>query len=346
MITKLFNNSSIEIREDGYFNATAMCKAFGKLPKDYLKSDSTKAFLKALESTRTNLLLPLVEVVNGGISPGTWVDRYVAIDLARWLSPQFHVQVIKWTEEILSGKRPQLPSPNSEEEYIKQMVDLFSRTNQPLQKEVIIENTLSDHPPTRRLDMKVFGKNIYYEVKMHTITMSDLQEIFFTRKYPKLLSQLHSGHYQLYMVSPRGINEEAKCFIDLMKNVSFIHGEELAFQAAQLLVQDELARTQVVKHVLPTYCHLLPFDWKDSLRVPPLKSISPSNNLIYIGKYPLGVVEVKDKSFSSKCFRAKFAYQGKHYSLGYHSTPEEAGIAVRHKMLEVKGEYSTNRLHN
>jgi KilA-N domain len=340
MITKLFNNSSIEIREGGFFNATAMCKAFGKKSQDYLRLETTKGFLEALQEDAGILAtgISLVEVLkNGPNNQGTWVHPLVAIDIARWLSPQFHVQVIKWTQEILSGERPQLPPSNSEEEYIKQMVDLFSRTKQPLQKEVIIENTLSDHPPTRRLDMKVFGKNIYYEVKMHTITMSDLQEIFFTRKYPKLLSQLHSGNYQLYMVSPKGINEEAKCFIDLMKNVSFIHGEDLAFQAAELLLESEIARVQTIKHILPTYSNLLPPNWRNTLELPALPS---SPQLLYRGELPLGVGYEPKKQESSNTYRARFKYLGKSYSLGCYTTPEEAGLAVREEMLKVKGKYS------
>jgi len=339
-ITKLFNNCNIEIREDGFFNATQMCKAFGKKSQDYLRLETTKGFLEALQQDARILAAEnvLVEVLkNGPNNQGTWVHPLVAIDIARWLSPQFHVQVILWTQEILSGERPQLQVPTSEEEYIKQMVDLFSRTDQPLQKEVIIENTLSDHPPTRRLDMKVYGKNIYYEVKMHTITLSDLQEIFFTRKYPELLAQLHSGDYQFYMVSPKGINEEAKCFIQLMKNVYFLHGEELAFQAAELLLDKDIARTQTIKYILPTYCHLLPSNWKDTLKVPRLK---PAPELIYNGKYPLGVVHEHKNKPSYKPFRARFRHGGRTYSFGYHNTPEEAGIVVREKMLEIKGYYS------
>ncbi|MFM6395242.1 MAG: KilA-N domain-containing protein [Planktothrix sp.] len=336
-ITKLFNNNSIEIREDGFFNATLMCKAFGKKAQDYMRLDTTKAFIEALKVRTGYPDVELVQIQNGGRNPGTWVERRIAIDIARWLSPDFHVQVIEWAEEILSGQRPQLPDITSEDEYIRQMVDLFSRTNQPLQKEVIIKNTLSDHPSTRRLDMKVFGKNIYYEVKMHTITMSDLQEIFFNRKYPELLSQLHSGDYQLYMVSPKGISDEAKCFVDLMKNVYYIHGEELAFQAAELLLESEVARTQIMKHILPSYCHLLPSCWRDTLKVPKLKT---SPELIYNGKYPLGVVHEHKSKPSYKPFRARFRYEGRTYSFGYYLTPEEAGEVVRKKMLEIKGYYN------
>lgn len=338
MITKLFNNFSIEIREDGYFNATAMCKAFGKVPKDYLRLDTTKAFLEVLQNDGHICPTNPIHILKGGPNnQGTWVHRLVAIDLAKWLSPEFHLQVIKWTEEILSGQRPQLPDITSEDEYIRQMVDLFSRTSQPLQKEVILKNTASNHPPTRRLDMKVHGKNIYYEVKMHTITMSDLKEIFFNRKYPDLLFNLHSNNYRLYFLSPQGINEEANYFLSLMKNAYFIHGEDLALEAANMLMEDSVARTQTIKHILPLYSHLLPPNWRNTLELPALPS---SPQLLYKGKLPLGVGYEHNRKAGSKTYRARFKYLGKSYSLGYYATPEEAGLAVKQEMLKVKGKYS------
>jgi KilA-N domain len=336
-ITKLFNNSSIEIREDGYFNATAMCKAFGKKAQDYLRLDTTKAFLEALRAITGFTDVTLVEIHNGGKTPGTWVERRVAIDLARWLSPEFHVQVILWTEEILSGQRPHLPEITSEDDYIRQMIDLFSRTSQPLQKEVILKNTASNHPPTRRLDMKVHGKNIYYEVKMHTITMSDLKEIFFNRKYPDLLFNLHSNNYRLYFLSPQGINEEANYFLSLMKNAYFIHGEDLALEAANMLMEDSVARTQTIKHILPLYSYLLPPNWRNTLDLPALPS---SPKLLYRGELPLGVAYEPKKKESSNTYRARFRHLGKSYSLGCYTTPEEAGLAVKQEMLKVKGKYS------
>jgi hypothetical protein len=338
MIIKLFNNSNIEIREDGYFNATAMCKAFGKQTKDYLKSEGTKAFLDALETRRTNILLSLVETKNGGVNPGTWIERRVAIDLARWLSPEFHVQVIEWTEEILSGQRPQLPNITSEDSYTTQMVDLFSRTITPMQKEVILKNTASETPPTRRIDMKVHGKNIYYEVKMHRITMSDLSEVFFNRKYPDLLKELHSNNFKLYLVSPQGINEEAKYFIGLMSNVYFIHGEDLALEAAYNLLQDEVARVQMIKHILPQYACLLPRNWKELING--AKELTPSpkidESLLYTNELPLGVWV---GSGQIKPYHARFQYLGVIYNLGSYSCPLEAGHVVKTKMIEVKGLY-------
>jgi len=340
-IIKLFNNYSIEIREDGFFNATQMCKVFSKLPKDYLKSESTKAFLEALQRQKDFCPTDLVQVVNGGLQSGTWVQKLVAIDLARWLSPEFHVQVIEWSEEVMSGNRPSLPEITDEESYSNQLVEMFARTSQPLQKEIIVKNTASEEPPTRRIDLKVYGKNIYYEVKMHTITMSDVKEIMFNRKYHNILSELHAGDYKLYLVSPKGIAEEPRCYLKEMNNVDFIHGEELALHAAYLLLKDDVAKTQVMKHILPSYSHLLPPNWRQAIiqdGEPVVLPPSKDDSLIYNAELPLGVILHKNYD-THKRYRTRFQHKGKMYSVGYYTCPLEAGQAVKQKMLEIKGFY-------
>lgn len=188
--------------------------------------------------------------------------------------------------------------------------------------------------------MKLHGKNIYYEVKMHRVTMSDLSEVFFNRKYPDLLKELHSENYKLYLVSPLGINEEAKYFINLMNNVYFIHGEDLAMQATYSLLEDEIARTQMVKHILPQYASLLPPNWKElingarELPSSPIPEVDTS--LLYTNELPLGVWAGGSRS---NPYKARLQHQGVIYNLGSYSSPIEAGHVVKAKMLEVKGSY-------
>ena len=99
---------------DGYINATAMCQAAGKRLNNYLRSDTTKAFVDALETDTRISATELIQVVRGGNPDlqGTWVHPQVAINLAQWLSPEFAVQVSKWVFEWLSGhasRRERLP---------------------------------------------------------------------------------------------------------------------------------------------------------------------------------------------------------------------------------------------
>lgn len=376
MIIKQFNDFGIEIREDGYFNATSMCKPFGKRVADYLRLDSTKAFLEALSNEMNIPISELVQVQRGGdcTNQGTWFHRLVAIDQARWLSPKFHVTVIIWTSELLSGNNPVSNTVSSEEAYVDRFIDLFSRTSQPLRKEVIVPNTAGDNPKTRRFDMKEVNSNIYYEVKMHPISMTDLKEIFFNRKYPEILEKLHSN-YTLYFVSPEGITEEARCFINLMTNVYFILGHELAIRGANLILQENpYALEQVQRHILPRYQDILPHNWQHALNsaktaevlaLPSSQDIQGKYNnssnllldkshyqtilqtvnneqledpLIYNGGLPMGVSKVS-KPNTPRPYQAKFTHKGINYTVGTFENPIDAGEALRKKMIEVKGFY-------
>lgn len=104
--------------QDGYINATAMCKAAGKFFANYKENKTTKEFLEALSvdigipiSMNNQGLIREIAGVGDIEGKGTWVHPQVAIHLAQWLSPQFAVQVSKWVFEwmsgnIISGKMP------------------------------------------------------------------------------------------------------------------------------------------------------------------------------------------------------------------------------------------------
>ena len=87
---------------DGYFNATAMCKAAGKLPADYFRQKGTKRFLRNTESVMGIPITELRQIVRGGHpeNQGTWVHPQVAIHLASWLSPEFEALVPGWVAEF------------------------------------------------------------------------------------------------------------------------------------------------------------------------------------------------------------------------------------------------------
>jgi hypothetical protein len=112
-------NFIVERRSDGYLNATAMCKAYGKLFAHYASTDSAAAYLDALakdiieNSSMGNPILEnssigitildfhatresLVQSKHGGPHRGTWVHDLVAVHLAQWLSPEFAVWVSSW----------------------------------------------------------------------------------------------------------------------------------------------------------------------------------------------------------------------------------------------------------
>lgn len=88
--------------EDGYFNATQMCKQHGKQWNDYSRLSSTKAFIDELSSSTGIPVNELYQSVSGE-KGGTWVHPQVAIDLAQWISPKFKVAVNKWVTEKILG---------------------------------------------------------------------------------------------------------------------------------------------------------------------------------------------------------------------------------------------------
>ena len=93
--------------QDGYINATILCKKAGKLFGDYRRLSHTGEFLDELSAVMGIPITVLVQVIRGGndtLSQGTWVHPRVAINLGQWLSSSFAVKVTEWVEDWWLGK--------------------------------------------------------------------------------------------------------------------------------------------------------------------------------------------------------------------------------------------------
>lgn len=90
-----YNGASITFQtgEATMVNATEMAKPFGesKRAKNWLALQSTQEFLTVLSKGRNLPLADLVQVTKGSNNPGTWMYEDVALEFARWLSPQFAI---------------------------------------------------------------------------------------------------------------------------------------------------------------------------------------------------------------------------------------------------------------
>ena len=84
-------------------NATQMAKPFGKTTKDWTRLKSTKEFLNTLSTVRQIRLTELMKVIQGGNSgdQGTWMHEDVALEFARWLSPEFAIWCNDRIKELL-----------------------------------------------------------------------------------------------------------------------------------------------------------------------------------------------------------------------------------------------------
>lgn len=83
-----YNGQLIQRRADGFVNLTQMCKANGKRLDKWSKALGTKAYIEALQANS-----PQTGVIEAtaGAGGGTWGHPSLAINLARWISPQFAV---------------------------------------------------------------------------------------------------------------------------------------------------------------------------------------------------------------------------------------------------------------
>jgi hypothetical protein len=104
VIEHKYNGVTVLQREDGYWKATAMCQANGKLWGNYWRNESTQEFLTELSVDMGIPISELVQVRKGGnhLQKGTWVHRRVAVHLAQWCSPLFAVRVSGWIGELLT----------------------------------------------------------------------------------------------------------------------------------------------------------------------------------------------------------------------------------------------------
>lgn len=91
-----YNGSPVtfQLGEATMVNATQMAKPFGKTAKDWLRLQSTQEFINTLASVRQISLSQLAIVQKGNsatFEQGTWLHEDVALEFARWLSPQFAI---------------------------------------------------------------------------------------------------------------------------------------------------------------------------------------------------------------------------------------------------------------
>lgn len=88
-------------------NATEMGKIFDKNVKDFLRNETTKAFLKECLKKENSPFLNIETVEDLFTSKqksGTWMHRILALKFAAWLSPSFELWVYRTIDQILFGE--------------------------------------------------------------------------------------------------------------------------------------------------------------------------------------------------------------------------------------------------
>ena len=101
-----FNGQIIKVpfTNAAFFNATAAAKFFGKLPKDWLKTEDAKKYIEAVRRKILTEENQLVIVKQGGNDEqGTWLHPKLGIVFARWLNVDFALWCDEQIESILHG---------------------------------------------------------------------------------------------------------------------------------------------------------------------------------------------------------------------------------------------------
>jgi KilA-N domain len=89
-----FRDHQISQRTDGFVNLTQMAKANSKRLDVYLKTKETRSYLKAAQESIYHQMVVNGEVVQAtgfGRNKQTWGHPLVALHLAQWISPEFHL---------------------------------------------------------------------------------------------------------------------------------------------------------------------------------------------------------------------------------------------------------------
>jgi len=110
-------------------NATEMARPFGKLVKDWLKTEQSQRIINAISVRRNILTADLVIVKQGGDSnkQGTWLHEDVALVFAQWLSPDFYIWCNDRIKELLTEGKTEIQSqynmPQTYSEALRQLAD-------------------------------------------------------------------------------------------------------------------------------------------------------------------------------------------------------------------------------
>ena len=112
-------------------NATEMAKAFDRRIDFFLKTESTKAFIEAVEFPPkgvNSVKLTRADLIVTKGQSGTYFHRILALKFAAWLDPNFEVWIYSQLEEVLFGNAKKVGEKISDAELKKiQIAELIQK---------------------------------------------------------------------------------------------------------------------------------------------------------------------------------------------------------------------------
>lgn len=158
-------------------NATEMAKPFGKSPKDFLKTEQTKTYVKALSEVRKILSSDLVQVIYGD-NGGTWMHEDVAMEFARWLSPAFAIWCNDRIKELLqygmTATQPTLEQMINNPDLVISLATQLKSEREEKQKIVLENQSLKELNESQRPAV-IFTESV--KISNTNILISDLAKL-------------------------------------------------------------------------------------------------------------------------------------------------------------------------
>lgn len=149
-----------EINGKMMINATQMAKPFGKMPKDWLRTQQAKDLVKVVSVAHICLTADLQVVRQGGINQGTFFQEDVALFFAQWLSPEFYLACNRKLKELLTKQALILPAKNGVTPMIHEQQFLYNYNESLISMKAPIKSSASKrkakHP---QHFFKIYGRN-------------------------------------------------------------------------------------------------------------------------------------------------------------------------------------------
>jgi hypothetical protein len=228
------NNVIIESREDGFINATQLCKAGGKVFKDWYRLNSTKELIEELEETLNGQIRPfknLVEVKKGRYNSGSWIHPDLAVQLAQWISPSFAIQVSRWIRELLVTGNVSVNSKKSDEE----LIELQNQV-----KQLQLENKEKDDTLNRlhniQKELLSYKKHVTKEETIYIVSTADYarQGIFKISRTKNKMNFRSSSHNTTHIAG-----DKVKVIKTFKVNDSVLVERNIHMKLSGLLVEGE-----------------------------------------------------------------------------------------------------------
>ena len=178
----------IQVREDGYMDATAICQAGGKKFCHWYENNRTKKIIKELSLDTGFPSTKLILTTKGkGKNQHTFVHPILAISIAQWVSPKYHIKVCNYVLNIYIYGKCEL---GKEKSIIETQNDLVSKLKAERDK---YKKKYEDNLKRKSRDKKNNQVNCIYILSNPLQPLKKIYKVGLTKNLKDRLSQYNTS---------------------------------------------------------------------------------------------------------------------------------------------------------